>query len=98
MDYEQAFDTVHLHSMVRYLADCRIDNRYINILKHVYTNVNAVIRIAKVYKFSKYSGVCDKGTSSSRKLFTNLLEYIFELSNIENRGMNYNGDNSQIIS
>jgi len=45
VDFEKAFDTIDHHNMLSVLADCRIDHRYIDIIKQLYKNANAVIRL-----------------------------------------------------
>ena len=92
IDYEKAFDTVDHLAMLRALADCRIDHRYTNILKHVYANANAAIRLHEDTPNFKMERGVRQGDVISPKLFTNLLEYMFKRTNIENLGININGE------
>lgn len=92
VDYEKAFDTVDHHSMLEALADCRIDYRYINIVKHVYKNAKAYIRLHEDTPDFKMERGVRQGDVISPKLFTTLLEYMFKRIKIENYGININGE------
>ena len=45
VDYEKAFDTIDQHEMLLALADCRIDYRYIALIKNVYDTATASVRL-----------------------------------------------------
>lgn len=93
VDYEKAFDSIDHTEMFKALADCRIDHRYSALIRHIYGNATANVRLHEnTNKFKIKRGV-RQGDTISPKLFTNLLEYMFKKVNFENMGININGEN-----
>jgi len=45
VDYKKAFDSINHHELFKALADFRIDHRYISILRHIYEQETANVKI-----------------------------------------------------
>ena len=93
VDYEKAFDTINQHKMLEALTECRIDHRYTNMIKHIYQNATASVRLGDVQtnKFPIQRGV-RQGDTISPKLFITLLEHICKKTNLNEKGVNVNGE------
>lgn len=93
VDYEKAFDTINQQQMLEALTECRIDHRYTNIIKHIYKNATASVKIGdqQTNKFPIRRGV-RQGDTISPKLFTTLLEYTCKRANLDEKGININGE------
>lgn len=92
VDYEKAFDSIDHHELFKALADCRIDHRYTSILRHIYEQATAKVKIhAETDRFRIERGV-RQGDTISPKLFTTVLEYMFKKIELDNRGINVNGE------
>ena len=92
VDYEKAFDTIDQHKMLLALADCRIDYRYIALIKNVYDTATASVRLHKDTKKFRIELGVRQGDVILPKLFTAVLQYMFKKMNIEdNMGLNING-------
>lgn len=93
VDYEKAFDTVDQQKMLLALADCRIDHRYIEAIKNIYSTATSCVRLhEETSKFRIERGV-RQGDTISPKLFNNLLEYMFKKINWDDLGINIDGEN-----
>lgn len=92
VDYEKAFDTVDQQEMLKALADCRVDYRYLTIIRHVYNNAKAYVRLHQdTTEFSVERGV-RQGDVISPKVFTTLLEYLFKKIDFGEKGVNIDGE------
>jgi Reverse transcriptase (RNA-dependent DNA polymerase) len=91
VDYEKAFDNLEHVFLWKSLKDQGIEDKYINILKHIYGNATASIKLDKESeKFEIQKGV-RQGDTISPKLFTAALENIFRNLNWDDKGINING-------
>lgn len=92
VDYEKAFDSVDQHTMLRALSDGRIDYRYSTVIKYIYENATACVRLHdNTDKFNIERGV-RQGDTISPKLFNSVLQYMFKQTNWDNLGVNINGE------
>lgn len=92
VDYEKAFDSVDQHTMLKALSDCRIDYRYSAVIKHIYENATASVRLHdNTDKFNIERGV-RQGDTISPKLFNAVLQYMYKQTNWDNLGVNINGE------
>lgn len=93
VDYEKAFDTINQYQMLKSLSDSRIDHRYTLLIKYIYENATANVRLQEPTNKFKIDRGVRQGDTISPKLFTNLLEYMFKSIDLENLGININGEN-----
>lgn len=92
VDYEKAFDSVNQQKMLEALNECRIDHRYTTVIKNIYDNATACVRLHEdTQKFNIHRGV-RQGDTISPKLFNTLLEYMCKRANLDEKGMNINGE------
>lgn len=75
IDFQKAFDTVDLSAIITALEECRIDSKYTNLIKHIYDNVTASVRLYN--KIIIERGI-RQGDTISPKLFTAALEHAFK--------------------
>lgn len=93
VNYEKAFDIFHQfhQELFKALADCRIDYRYIFILRHIYGEATAKVKInAEINRFELEKRVRQSDTISP-KLFTALLEYMFKEILFDNKVIKIDG-------
>ncbi|XP_044766765.1 uncharacterized protein LOC123322810 [Coccinella septempunctata] len=90
--YEEAFDTIDRSAIFRALADCRVDGRYTDMIRNVYENATACIRLHEDTPNFKIGRGVRQGDVSSPKLFTTLLEYMFKSATVDDFGININGE------
>jgi len=91
IDFEKAFDSVELWSILDSLDECRIDSRYTRTIKHIYMNATSCVKLHKTTdKFQIGKGV-RQGDTISPKLFTSCLETIFKKFDWSEMGINING-------
>lgn len=92
IDYCKAFDSIKHEPLWLALQTQGVENRYIEILKEIYKNSKAVVKLeGKGEPFDIRRGV-KQGDPISPNLFTALLEYIFRQLDWENKGINLNGE------
>lgn len=92
VDYEKAFDSINHHELFKALADCRIDHRYISLLRHIYKNATAKVKVhAETNRFKIEKGV-RQGDTISPKLFTTLMECMFKNIKLDNKGISVDGE------
>lgn len=92
VDYEKAFDTINQYQMLKSLTDCRIDYRYTLVIESIYRNATANVKLQETTNKFKINRGVRQGDTISPKLFTNLLEYMFRSVDLENVGLNINGE------
>ncbi|CAH2228319.1 jg3886 [Pararge aegeria aegeria] len=78
MDYEKALDSVETWAVLRSLQRCRIDYRYIEVLKCLYKNATMSVRIQdQTTKPIQLQRGVRQGDVISPKLFTAALEDVW---------------------
>lgn len=78
VDYEKVFDTISQQSMLRSLTECLIVRWYGTIMKHIYENANACVRLREdTVNFGTDKGV-RQGVVISSNLFIIFLETLFK--------------------
>ena len=91
IDFEKAFDSVEHKSVFEAIEKQGVDVQYINILKKIYKETNAVIKMEGESKpFQVRKGV-RQGDTISPKLFTAVLEEIFRKLEWNERGIRIDG-------
>ena len=91
IDFEKAFDSVETWSILESLDECRVDSRYSNLIRYVYENATACIKLHEnTDKFKIGRGV-RQGDTISPKLFTSTLESVFKKLDWSKMGINVNG-------
>lgn len=92
IDFEKAFDSVEIPMMLKALANQNIQNKYIKIIKHIYENSEANIKldIPSTSNFKLERGV-KQGDPMSPKLFNAVLEEIFKSLKWSSLGLNIDG-------
>ncbi|XP_062528975.1 citron rho-interacting kinase isoform X4 [Bombyx mori] len=93
VDYEKAFDSVETWAVLRSLQRCRIDHRYIEVLKCLYNNATMSVRVQEhcTKEIPVKRGV-RQGDVISPKLFITALEDSFKLLEWQGLGININGE------
>ncbi|KAH1014716.1 hypothetical protein HUJ05_012557 [Dendroctonus ponderosae] len=65
VDFEKAFDTIDQSKMLEVLTECRIDHRYITLIKNIYAGATARVKLHKyTNKFPIRRGVGWSGPPS----------------------------------
>lgn len=78
IDYSKAFDSISHSSIWKALRSCNVEEKYITILRNIYTNSSSIIKLeSKGDKISIERGV-RQGDPLSPKLFIAVLEDIFQ--------------------
>ena len=93
VDYEKAFDSVETWAVLESLQRCRIDYRYIEVLKCLYNNATMSVRVQEqsTKAIPLRRGV-RQGDVISPKLFTAAMEDAFKLLEWQGLGININGE------
>ena len=92
VDYEKAFDSVETWAVLESLQRCRIDYRYIEVLKCLYNNATMSVRVQEQSsKAIPLKRGVRQGDVISPKLFTATLENAFKLLEWKGFGINVNG-------
>ncbi|MEG7521769.1 MAG: reverse transcriptase domain-containing protein, partial [Chromatiales bacterium] len=85
VDYEKAFDSVQTQAVLTSLQEQGIEDVYVELLKHMYTNSSMTVHLHKeCNKINIRRGV-RHGETISPKLFTATLERIFRKTNLGNQ-------------
>lgn len=78
IDYEKAFDSIELQTILEALNQSRIDYRYTSLIRNIYKNATSNVRLYEdTEKFNIERGV-RQGDNISPKLFTAALELAFK--------------------
>ena len=92
VDYEKAFDTINQQIMLRALTEARVDHRYTTIIKNIYQNAKASVRLHEdTADFPIERGV-RQGDVISPKLFTTLMEFMFKKVDFGDMGIKIDGE------
>ena len=92
VDYEKAFDSVETWAVLESLQRCRIDYRYIEVLKCLYNNATMSVRVQEQSsKAIPLKRGVRQGDVISPKLFTATLENAFKLLEWKGFGIHVNG-------
>lgn len=93
IDYSKAFDSLHHESIWQALKNQGVCIKYIRILKMVYQNSTAKIKLEEEGDEIKIERGVRQGDPISPKLFTAVLEEVFRHLNWEKYGIKINGEN-----
>ncbi|MCH9657352.1 reverse transcriptase family protein [archaeon] len=93
IDYEKAFDSVEINSIINSLTAIGTPTTYTNLLNDIYTNCKSIIKLNSSSNEITINKGVRQGDTISPKLFTTCLELVFRKLNwTENRnGINING-------
>ncbi|KAJ0179579.1 hypothetical protein K1T71_005291 [Dendrolimus kikuchii] len=93
VDYEKAFDSIETWAVLESLQRCRIDWRYIEVLRCLYDAATMTVQIQdrRAKPIPLRRGV-RQGDVISPKLFTNAMEDVFKTLEWNERGININGE------
>merc|ERR1712228_745443 len=93
IDYEKAFDSVEHAIIFKALRNIGINETYINIIEDIYTDATAKVHIEKEMsgEIKILRGV-RQGYPISPKLFTASIEEVFKNCEIEERGIDIDGE------
>lgn len=92
VDYSKAFDTLEHEAIWKALKNQGVEKKYIRMLRNIYTNSKAKIRLEKEGKEIKLGRGVRQGDPVSPKLFTAVLEEIFRQLDWEKNGITINGE------
>lgn len=93
IDYEKAFDSVEHKELFSALRKVGVNEGYVNILEDIYTNATARIHIENdVSEIINIERGVRQGDTISPKVFTTAMEEIFRKLDLEERGININGE------
>lgn len=92
VDYSKAFDTIEHEKIWQALKNQGVEIKYIRILKNIYKNSKAKIKLEKEGKDIKIERGVRQGDPLSPKLFTAVLEEVFRQLNWEKCGLSINGE------
>ena len=94
IDYEKAFDSVEHEAILKALQNIGLNENYISIIKDIYTDATARIHINKqVSEEIKILKGVRQGDPLSPKLFTATIQDAFRKIELEERGLNIDGEN-----
>ena len=94
VDYEKAFDSIEIWAVLASLQRCRIDWRYIEVLRCLYDAATMTVQIQdkKTSPIQLLLLGVRQGDVISPKLFTNALEDVFKTLDWTGQGINVNGE------
>ena len=93
IDYEKAFDSVEHAIIFKALRNIGINETYINIIEDIYTDATAKVHIEKeMSEEIKILRGVRQGDPISPKLFTATIEEVFKNCEIEERGIDIDGE------
>ena len=93
IDYEKAFDSVEHKDLFTALRKVGVNEGYVQLLEDIYTDATAKIHIENDVSRTIYieRGV-RQGDTISPKIFTTAMEDIFKKLNLQERGLNVDGE------
>jgi len=91
IDFEKAFDSVEIWSILESLNECRVDSRYSNLIRNVYENATSCVKLHENTSKFKVGRGARQGDTISPKLFTTTLESVFKKLDWSEMGINING-------
>jgi hypothetical protein len=93
VDYENAFDSVEIWSVLESLQRCQVDWRYIQVMRYLYESATMSVKVQKqqTKPVPLHRGVRQRDVISL-KLFTNVMEDMSKTLNWKGRGININGE------
>ena len=93
IDYEKAFDSIEHEAIFNALTSIGINETYITILEDTYTGATARVHMDNqvVEEIPILRGV-RQGGPVSPKLFTATIQWVFKNAQLEEKGININGE------
>lgn len=91
IDYSKAFDTIEHDSIWRSLKRCDVEDKYVNIIKYIYSNSTSRVKLERRGELIKIERGVRQGDPLSPKLFITVLESVFNNLRWEKYGINING-------
>ncbi|KAL0832588.1 hypothetical protein ABMA28_000786 [Loxostege sticticalis] len=91
IDYAKAFDSLKHESVWQSLREQGIQNSYVNIIKNIYSESKARIRLESIGETFPIEKGVRQGDPLSPKLFTAVLEQLFRKLDWGHLGLNING-------
>jgi len=92
IDFEKAFDSVSLAAVLNSLEHQGIESAYIKLLRNTYSTATSVVRLHQDSEKFKVGKGVRQGDSISPKLFSAVLEGVFQNLNWDEVGIKINGD------
>ena len=93
IDYEKAFDSVEHEDLFTALRKVGVNEGYVKLLEDIYTNATAKIHIENdVSKVVNIERGVRQGDTISPKIFTTAMEDIFKKLDLQERGLNIDGE------
>lgn len=92
IDFEKAFVTIEQQAMLKALAESRVDHRYSALIKYIYRNATASVRLHQDTDMFPIERGVRQGDTISPKLFNTVLEYACKRINWRNMGINIDGE------
>lgn len=92
VDYSKAFDSLEHEKIWQALKNQGIENKYIRIIRNIYKNSSARIKLEREGKKINIERGVRQGDPLSPKLFSAVLEEIFRHLEWETYGLNINGE------
>ncbi|XP_030755289.1 uncharacterized protein LOC115881780 [Sitophilus oryzae] len=92
VDFQKAFDTVELTSIIAALEQGRVDYRYTRLIEYIYSNATTTVKLHETTDKIEVGKGVRQGYTISPKLFTAVLEYAMKSLSWENRGINIDGE------
>ena len=93
INYEKAFDSVEHKDLFTALRKVGLNEGYIQLLEDMYTDATAKIHIENdVSKTINIERGVRQGDTISPKIFTTAMEDIFKKLNLQERGLNVDGE------
>ena len=94
IEYEKAFDTGEHEAILKALQNIGVNENYISIIKDIYTDATARFHInEQVSEEIKILKGVRQGDALSPKLFTATIQDAFRKIELEERGLNIDGEN-----